>query len=231
MKRLLILAAAILAATASLTRSRASRATDDPLHGTVASLTADRDLDLRARRHRHDVPARRRSPSVANVAVGDRVRAVCVKRRTASSILAKLRKEQRRRARRSKDTKPVTFGGAITALTDASICLHDGDRDLTCTLGPDSPATGDFKVGQHAKVACADGVLVAIAAPELGRYFVGTVCDARPTGRSRSPPSTAPPPARSRLSRRAPLAEGRRQGRHGLPCLDDGARAAEAARR
>ena len=75
----------------------------------------------------------------------------------------------------SKDTRPVTFGGAITALTDTSISLHDGDRDLTCALGPDSPKTGDFKVGQHAKVACADGVLVAIAAPELGRYFVGTV--------------------------------------------------------
>ena len=102
------------------------------------------------------------------------MRAVCAKRRHGGLVLTKLRKD-RAGLPAAKDTRPVTFGGAITSLTDTSISLHDGDRDMTCTLGPDSPKTDGFKVGQHAKVACADGVLVAIAAPEVGRYYVGTV--------------------------------------------------------
>jgi len=114
------------------------------------------------------------SPSLAKVSVGDRVRAVCTKRRHGGLVLAKLRKDGTAPPA-AQDTRPVTFGGVITALTDTSISLHDGDRDITCTLGPDSPKTDGFKVGQHAKVACADGLLVAIAAPEVGRYFVGTV--------------------------------------------------------
>jgi hypothetical protein len=111
---------------------------------------------------------------LAKFSVGDRVFAVCTKRRHGGLVLTKLRKD-RMGPPAAKDTRPVTFGGAITALTDTSISLHDGDRDITCTLGPDSPKTDGFKIGQHAKVACADGVLVAIAAPEVGRYYVGTV--------------------------------------------------------
>src|SRR5581483_4574903 len=59
-----------------------------------------------------------------------------------------------------------------------SISLHDGDRDLTCTLGPGSPSTASFAVGRHVKAICTDGVLTAIApvtAGDVGRYFTGTV--------------------------------------------------------
>ena len=173
MKRLLILVAAVIAATASLTvpalagNGKSLRGTVASMSDTAISISGVGGITTTCNLGRH-------SPSLAKVAVGDRVRAVCVRRRHGGLVLTKLRKD-RSGPPASKDTRPVTFGGAITALTDTSISLHDGDRDITCTLGPDSPKTDGFKVGQHAKVACADGVLVAIAAPEVGRYYVGTV--------------------------------------------------------
>ena len=173
MKRLLIPVAATLAVTASLA-GPAVAGTGKSLRGTVAS-TSDTAISIAGRGGiTTTCNLGLHSPSLANVSVGDRVRAVCVKRRRGGLVLTKLRKDLVGPPA-SKDTRPVTFGGAITALSDTSISLHDGDRDITCTIGPDSPKTDGFKVGQHAKVACADGVLVVIAAPELGRYYVGTV--------------------------------------------------------
>jgi hypothetical protein len=43
--------------------------------------------------------------------------------------------------------------------------LHDGDRDLTCSITDASPSTGTAKVGDHVRVICANGVLTAIAPP------------------------------------------------------------------
>jgi hypothetical protein len=173
MKRILILLAAMLAAAAFLTLP-ALAGDGKSLRGTVASKT-DKAISIAGRGGiTTTCNLGRRSPSTAKVSVGDRVLAVCIKRRHGGLVLTRLH-EDRKAPVASKETRPVTFGGAITELTDSSISLHDGDRDLTCSLGPDSPTTDGFKVGQHARVACADGVLVAIAAPELGRYYVGTV--------------------------------------------------------
>jgi hypothetical protein len=61
------------------------------------------------------------------------------------------------------ERKVVTFGGAITALSATSISLHDGDRDLTCSIKDGSPSTAPAKVGDHVRVACTNGVLTAIA--------------------------------------------------------------------
>jgi hypothetical protein len=119
----------------------------------------------------------KRSPSTAGVDVGDRVRMLCLRHGHGRLMLAKLR-EERAHATASKETETVKFGGAITELDDSSISVHDGDRDLTCTLGDGSPSTDGYKVGEHVKVACAGGVLVAMVAVgsgDVGRYFVGTV--------------------------------------------------------
>lgn len=173
MKRLLIPVAATLAVTASLA-GPALAGNGKSLRGTVASTTA-KTISIAGRGGiTTTCNLGLHSPSLANVSVGDRVRAVCAKRRHGGLVLTKLHKD-RVGPPAAKDTRPVTFGGAITSLTDTSISLHDGDRDITCTLGPDSPKTDGFKVGQHAKVACADGALIAITAPEVGRYYVGTV--------------------------------------------------------
>ena len=177
MKRLLILAAALLAATASLTLT-ASANGGRSLHGTVSALTPSA-ISISGRGGVVTTCSLGKgSPSTTGVAVGDRVRAVCLKRRHGSLTLAKLRKERPGKTTGAKDTARVTFGGAITALGDASISLHDGDRDLTCTIDSTSPSTEGFKVGQHAKVACAGGVLVSIAPVTMGdagRWYVGTV--------------------------------------------------------
>jgi hypothetical protein len=120
-----------------------------------------------------------RSPKLSSYSSGDRVQMVC-RGGKRMSLLARIRhlggKAVNGSASQVEGT--VTFGGAITALSDGSISLHDGDRDLTCALDASSPPTVDYKVGQHVKVACTNGTLTTIAAitsADAGRWFTGTV--------------------------------------------------------
>jgi hypothetical protein len=118
-----------------------------------------------------------KSPSLDGFATGNRVQAVCV--RTGDRlVLAKIRRFPASSSSASNDTEPTKFGGVVTALSDGSISLHDGDRDLTCSIGASSPSTARVKVGQHVKVSCSNGVLVAIApvtTGDAGRAYEGTV--------------------------------------------------------
>lgn len=115
-----------------------------------------------------------RSPSLDGFAAGDRVLAACV-RADGKLVLAKIRHLTAPSDSPTNDPAPTKFGGAITALSDSSITLHDGDRDFTCSIGASSPSTAGVKVGQHVTVACAKGVLVAIAPVTSGRAYEGTV--------------------------------------------------------
>jgi hypothetical protein len=103
-----------------------------------------------------------KSPSLAGYSVGERVRMQCV-RAKGQLVLARVRALPAASASPTDETRPVTFAGAITALSDTSISLHDGNRDLTCAIDDTSPSTDGFAVGQHAAVACAKGVLAKIA--------------------------------------------------------------------
>jgi hypothetical protein len=115
-----------------------------------------------------------KSPSLVGFAAGDRVQAGCV-RADGKLVLAKIRHLTAPSDSPSNDPAPTKFGGAITALSDSSISLHDGDRDFTCAIGASSPSTAGVKVGQHVTVACAKGVLVTIAPVTSGRAYEGTV--------------------------------------------------------
>jgi hypothetical protein len=118
-----------------------------------------------------------RSPSLDGYATGDRVQAACV-RAGGKLVLAKIRRVAAASAATSNETEPTKFGGVVTALSDGAIRLHDGDRDLTCTIGASSPSTAGVKVGLHVKVSCTNGVLVAIAlvtTGDAGRAYEGTV--------------------------------------------------------
>jgi hypothetical protein len=118
-----------------------------------------------------------RSPSLDGVSVGDRVQAACARVR-GHLVLVKIRRLRAADGATANNTEPTKFGGVVTALTDASITVHDGDRDLTCSLGAGSPSTGAVKVGQHVKIACANGTLVAVApvvAGQPGHAYEGTV--------------------------------------------------------
>jgi hypothetical protein len=120
----------------------------------------------------------RTSPSLDGYAAGDRVQVVCRKRRGHLALTRIRHLAGATPAVAAHETQPTTFGGAITALSDDSITLRDGDRQLTCTVDSSSPSTADYKVGQHAKVACADGKLTAIApvtSADAGRYYAGVV--------------------------------------------------------
>lgn len=102
---------------------------------------------------------RAKSPSLDGFTLGDRVQMQCA-RSHGQLVLAKVRHV----TASTNDVAPVSFAGAITALSDGSISLHDGGRDVTCSIDASSPSTAGFAVGQHAKVACVNGVLTAIAA-------------------------------------------------------------------
>src|SRR5690349_881422 len=118
------------------------------------------------------------SPSLEGYAPGDAVQAVCHSRR-GHLFLFRIRHLTRPAPATTKnDSETTTFGGAISALSDDSITVRDGDRQLTCSLDSSSPSTDDYRVGQHVKVGCAGGELVAIApvtSADAGRYYVGTV--------------------------------------------------------
>jgi hypothetical protein len=117
-----------------------------------------------------------RSPSLDGFTAGERVQAACV-RSGGKLVLAKIRLLAAKTSP-SNDGEPTTFAGAVTALSDSSITLHDGDRDLTCSLGASSPSTAGVKVGRHVKVSCSNGALVALApvtSGDPGRAYEGTV--------------------------------------------------------
>jgi hypothetical protein len=59
-----------------------------------------------------------------------------------------------------------TMLGTLTARNDASVTVHNDERDLTCTRGAASPPLGDLRVGDRVKLACTNGVLTAIARAE-----------------------------------------------------------------
>jgi hypothetical protein len=118
-----------------------------------------------------------KSPSLDGYAAGDRVQAACA-RTGGKLVLSKIRRFPASTAALSHETEPTKFGGVVTALSDGAISLHDGDRDLTCSIGASSPSTAGVKVGTHVKVSCAKGVLVAIApvtTSDAGRAYEGTV--------------------------------------------------------
>jgi len=128
----------------------------------------------------------KRSPDLAGYSAGNRVQMICVRLRDHGKlVLFKIRHLDAVPAPVGSDDASTKFGGAITSLTDGSITVHDGDRDLTCDLDASSPATGDYKVGQHVKVVCAGGSLVAISpvtTADAGRYYTGTVASVGASG-------------------------------------------------
>jgi hypothetical protein len=56
-----------------------------------------------------------------------------------------------------------TAVGWLTALSSSALTVRSDDREATCTLGDRSPKVGDVHIGDQVKIACADGVLTAIA--------------------------------------------------------------------
>ena len=117
-----------------------------------------------------------KSPSQAGFVMGERVQIAC-RRAGGHWLLTVLRHVgTATTTSAANDGAPATqFGGAITALSDTSISLHDGDRDLTCAIDSTSPSVSALKVGMHVKVSCAGGTLVAWAPVTSGRAYEGKI--------------------------------------------------------
>jgi hypothetical protein len=104
---------------------------------------------------------------------GERVQIAC-RRSGGHWVLTALR--HLGTAHAANDSVPATqFGGAITALSDISISLHDGNRDLTCAIDSTSPSVASLKVGMHINASCADGTLVSWAPVTSGRAYQGKI--------------------------------------------------------
>jgi len=154
MNRLALLGAVALTSLSAAVPALADGGT--PLTGVVAALSAD-GVSIKGTHRTLTCVLTSHSPSLAGYKVGDRVQANC--RRTARRlVLAKIRHLPMRTIG-SNEAEPVSFGGTVTALSDNSISLHDGDRNLTCAIGDASPSTAGLKVGDHAKVVCVGGFL------------------------------------------------------------------------
>ena len=162
MKRTVLIVAALLAAFVAALPAAAEDGAS--VKGVVVSLSTSAVSVKDAKGVVTTCAVAAKSPSLDNYATGDRVQVQC-RHTKRGLVLAKVRHLATSAAPpRTDDAKPVTFGGAITALSDGSISLHDGNRDLTCTIDSTSPSTAAFHVGQHVKAACTGGVLSAIAA-------------------------------------------------------------------
>ena len=105
------------------------------------------------------------SPSVAGFASGDRVQVACMLRRGGGFLLTRIRLlHPPAGADTGKGSEQkIEFAGAITALSPTAISLHDGNRDVTCSIVAASPARGEAKLGDHARVTCTGGVLTSFA--------------------------------------------------------------------
>jgi hypothetical protein len=156
----------------------ASAATERNMKGVITALSADAVSVRSANSITTTCAVTDRSPSLDTFSTGDRVKLVCRGRHGSRFVLLRIRHLPGVAPETpSHETEPVKFAGAITALSDTSISLHDGDRDLTCSINSSSPSTADYRVGQHARVACVGGKLVAIApvTTDVARYFVGAI--------------------------------------------------------
>jgi len=179
MKRPLTLVAAGIAAL-SLLALPAAAGNDHNVRGAITAVTAT-SISVQANNGVVTTCALgKHSPAVTGYATGDQVQIVChgAGKGKSRAKLAKIRRLTVQATAPAADTSQVTFGGAITALSDTSISLHDGDRDLTCALDSTSPSTDGYKVGQHVKVACAGGTLVSISpvgTGDAGRAYYGTI--------------------------------------------------------
>jgi hypothetical protein len=100
------------------------------------------------------------SPPLSDYNVGDSVVIVC-KRTGDRWKLATIRKLN---TKPKTDQPTTTFkqGGTLTAVSDTSVTVHDGDHDFVCKRGDASPPLDGFHVGDHVVIACTNGALAGI---------------------------------------------------------------------
>ncbi len=99
------------------------------------------------------------SPKLGDFHVGDKVKLYCV-----NDLVYAIVKTETAPPPPPPPTPKYTGGlGTISSLSVDRITLTTDGGPVSCYVGSSSPSTGDFHVGDRAKIYCADGVLTTIA--------------------------------------------------------------------
>jgi hypothetical protein len=159
------LAAAAVALPAGAAGVRTAR-------GPLAAVSAT-SISVRTAHGRVSCRLGAKSPSRVGFMRGENVQIACARTGAGRWLLTVLRHVGTTPTAANDGAPATRFGGAITALSDTSISLHDGDRDLTCAVDSTSPPLTALKVGMHISVSCAGGTLVSWAPVTAGRAYKG----------------------------------------------------------
>jgi hypothetical protein len=127
--------------------------------GAVTAVT-DSSLSVQSGDHVFTCPLGDGSPSITAVHVGDRVLVGC---RVGSNQLVLLKPLPPVPPAPPTPTVTITGGGTVTAVSPASLTLHNSEHgDLTCSVGASSPSVAEVHVGDLVKIGCNEGVLVIL---------------------------------------------------------------------
>jgi hypothetical protein len=97
------------------------------------------------------------SPKLGDYKIGDRVKIAC-----ANGVLAAIGRTEDGAPAPTTTPEATTATGTIALLGELSITIR-GERETSCTIGAGSPKLGEFGLGDHVKISCANAVLTAIA--------------------------------------------------------------------
>lgn len=121
---------------------------------SASSLSVHGERDLTC-----SVPAAA-ADKVSGLHVGDKIKIAC-----ANGVLTGFARPEAPTPAPSTEPSHSTSGaGVLTSIRGDGLTIHNEEHgDLSCRTTDASPRLGDYHVGDHVKVNCADGVLVAIA--------------------------------------------------------------------
>ena len=164
MRRLLLIPVALLGLCSAGALASIQQA-DSSAIARITSLTPT-SITVGKRRHAHlTCKLTGFSPSTSSFGIGDRVKIACSNR-----VLVAVADMPGSSNSKKTDDELATSGisGKVSGIGPTSISVHDGDRTVTCTLGPGSPSITGYSIGDHVRIGCVNGVLDTVGAPTGG---------------------------------------------------------------
>ena len=120
---------------------------------SASSLSVHGERDLTC-----SVPAAA-ADKVSGLHVGDKIKIAC-----ADGVLTGFARPEAPKPPSTEPSHTTSGAGVLTSIRGDGLTIHNEEHgDLSCRTTDASPRLGDYHVGDHVKVSCADGVLVAIA--------------------------------------------------------------------
>jgi hypothetical protein len=141
------------------------------LRGSIASLSAH-SITVKDSSKSATCSVATTSPPLVEFHVGDRVTVVCKRshdRWTLTAIHKVVPKPKTDPPAPKAPPADTTMkqGGTLTAITETTVTVRDGDREFVCKRGDASPPLDGFHVGDHVVIACKNGAIVGITRVEV----------------------------------------------------------------